>query len=76
MSDQRKDGGPAFPTEYNELGEVVDPSPGMTLRDFFAANIMAGMSANPNCRPTVPDVEGMAEEAYKRADAAIKVRGQ
>ena len=34
-------GGPAFPTH-------MDASYGMTLRDYFAGQALAGMLANPN----------------------------
>lgn len=82
MSDQRKDGGPAFPRTGHHMRDDIDPetwimgNEGMSLRDFFATIIMAGMSTNDHCPPTVPDTLGMAQEAYSRADAMLKAREQ
>ena len=58
-------GGPAFPG-VDELG---DPYNGMTLRDYFAAKAMQAIMANPHWTP-----EGIAEAAYKQADAMMKAR--
>ena len=76
-------GGPAFPhtVEYkgSECGGVV-PHGGMTLRDYFAAKAMAIMwdaydkgycGLNNN---DAPNVEIIAEGAYKLADAMLKAR--
>lgn len=38
------DGGPAFPCEQYEEGELMH-LPGMSLRDYFAAKVLAGMVA-------------------------------
>jgi len=49
---------------------VVDPQKGMTLRDYFAAKAM-------HARLTTYEgtwYEGVAEEAYKAADAMLKER--
>jgi hypothetical protein len=60
------DGGPAFPFQ-DGYGRVS----GMTLRDWFASQAMAGL---------VPYVvkgatfENVAEDAYKAADAMLRAR--
>lgn len=63
-------GGPAFP--------VPDASAwqghGMTLRDYFAAKAMQGMSANPEMSGTSPKT--IADIAYEWADAMLKAREQ
>lgn len=69
------DGGPAFPV----LGKMSDGEPyaqheGMTLRDWFAGQALAGMLAHPTTNPGMTwDV--YAEEAYYMADAMLKARG-
>lgn len=41
------DGGAAFP-QISELGDIAATSAGMTLRDWFAGQVIAGLMANPN----------------------------
>ena len=76
MTTSINDGGPAFPiTGVYGLpnGESIHPHPGMTLLDYFAAKAMQGFAASTDCvwnnGPT-----GMAEEAYRWANAMIKAR--
>jgi hypothetical protein len=53
---------PAFPT-----GTGVTPySPGMTLRDYFAAKAMSEV--------TWKDVDASAKDCYRLADAMLKAR--
>ena len=56
-----KDGGQAFPSESCD---------GMTLRDFFAAAVAAGLHANPHLNQEVC-AEEMAFACYQLADAMI-----
>ncbi len=78
---------PAFPTDnvssYTPEGKKRPFSPGMSLRDYFAGQALAGMMAMPsdpcsgnfhnNCgEPFI----GAAEYAYRMADAMLKARGQ
>ena len=45
----RDDGGPAFPTapqEFNDWGEAKMWLPGMSLRDWFAGQALAGLLAH------------------------------
>jgi hypothetical protein len=67
------DGGPAFP--YRERADDALVEPGLTLRDYFAGQALAGMLANPkwpNC-DRLPDAEEKcaAHWAYDQADAMI-----
>lgn len=75
MMTQQNTGGPAFPhstidghTEY-----------GMTLRDYFAGQALAGIAAN-SYTPWTPDAadisdETLAKSAYDLADAMLAARG-
>jgi hypothetical protein len=56
-------GGPAFP--------VADPCEhaGMTLRDYFAGQALAGLIAYSGSWPI-----GASERAYAHADAMLKIR--
>lgn len=75
-------GGPAFPEvriisgdNYNAPTKVYYG--GMTLRDYFAAKCMQGLSALPpdfdNDRGTL---EMVAKIAYEQADAMLKARNK
>jgi hypothetical protein len=46
---------------------------GMSLRDYFAGQVLAGMHANPDTDPTLP-AETLANIAYATADAMIAAR--
>ena len=55
------DGGPAFPSEQGHIPDGTwnqTYDPGMSLIDYFAAKVM----------------QGMAEQAYKSADAMLEAR--
>lgn len=71
-----RDGGPAFPNITPDM--LVPGSPGMSLRDLFAAHAMQGF-----CAAGVdwwPDMHGpewskhAAVGAYEIADALLRVR--
>lgn len=64
-----KDGGPAFPTTHLNLPQ------GMTLRDYFAAQALAGICANQDNRVYGNSME-FARAAYRLADAMLTARGQ
>lgn len=53
-----------FPTPSPYNGDS-----GISVRDFAAIQIAAGISANPNCDLSLDQT---ADEAYKQADALIE----
>jgi hypothetical protein len=60
----------AFPNEYFDRNfDGVRSRPGMTLRDYFAAQALAGMLARYDAGK-----EDMAVYAYEHADAMLKAR--
>lgn len=59
----------AFPTTFDDL------YPGMTLRDYFAAKVLAG-NLKFFAYNDVIDFDEIASDAYKLADAMIKARGE
>jgi len=62
----------AFPvTPTNRGGQCAPTQYGMTLRDYFAGQALAGICADPN----MPTVEKTAELAYRMADAMLAARG-
>ena len=79
-------GGPAFPGLNAEFTGIssdgqeryeIQPSGGMTLRDYFAAKAITSVLApNPVTGqfPLVGDFEDCAITAYKMADAMMKAR--
>lgn len=62
------DGGPAFPSPDTR---GYDGVPGMTLRDWFAGQALAGIWACPTVNG---DHQDLADEAYKTADAMLAAR--
>lgn len=60
-------GGPAFPS-HGSMGEVTHE--GMTLRDYFAAHVLAAIYADYTTS------EVAAEFAYEYADAMLKERAK
>lgn len=68
----KDDGGPAFP--HSRLGSDAD---GMTLRDYFAAKVLAGIWTNSELLQTLKrgqESEAIAMAAYEMADAMLKAR--
>jgi hypothetical protein len=67
VSGAPNDGGPAFPVVWQDV-----PHGGMTLRDWFAGQALAGMLAG---NPTEsPNEEWFAGIAYTMADAMLVER--
>lgn len=69
------DGGPAFPTkrEYQtEFGPGYEQVEGMTLRDWFAGQALAGMCAHKDSETWKGEV--VARDAYGYADYMISTR--
>lgn len=61
-------GGTAFPVVI-DLGQGVEWSKGMTLRDYFAAKAMNALATYEEYPP-----ERAAKYAYEYADAMLKAR--
>ena len=74
MTDQHKDGGPAFPTGLT-AGHYSQE--GMTLRDWFAGQALGGMISGyyANADMCGLDETDHARAAYDYADAMISARG-
>ena len=60
-------GGPMFPAPVTK--PLENYYPGISIRDYFAAKAMQTIAANPHWTE-----EGIAEAAYKQADAMLKAR--
>lgn len=67
--DARHDGGQAFPSHRAS----ATPIPGMTLRDYFAGQAMAGMMSDSGCNPTRHHT---AKDSYLLADAMLAERAK
>jgi hypothetical protein len=65
MSAQQNDGGPAFPVAWHGI-----PHGGMTLRDWFAGQALAGLLTSPSS----DTAENWASTAYGLADAMLAAR--
>ena len=89
MATEINDGGPAFPLPTIDLQthEIKYPKhvQGMSLRDWFAGQAMAGnCAADPNEDPKSGDLRSwssaayasMAEHCYALADAMLAAREQ
>jgi len=70
-------GGPAFPQSNDRVVHAlsVANSSGMTLRDYFAAKAMQGITSTlSGTAPVLYDA--IADDAYTIADAMLKAREQ
>ena len=72
------DGGPAFPSPmFTRQADGMPMSPqeyglgGMTLRDYFAGQVLAGALSDPTCQPSPIE---LAKIAYRGADAMLAAR--
>lgn len=67
------DGGPAFPRTVQRWNDSFENVAGMSLRDWFAGQAIAGMLAkDPRIAPSYFAV--IADQAYKLADAMLTTR--
>ena len=72
----KKDGGPAFPVAEvrdRDGNGITEGAPGMSLRDWFAGQAMAGLLAHPVESPGTTWMI-YAHDAYGIADAMLKAR--
>lgn len=79
MNEQMKDGGPAFPVpDAEQATGFPTEAPGMSLRDWFAGQALAGNLSSQSVEVGYYDGEDMwrkaAKDAYKAADAMIAQR--
>lgn len=74
----KRDGGSAFPlnpeVNFSHKGEVYPDASGMSVRDFFAAHIAAGMAAFSGTAGVSYGPDSIAGRSYEVADALIKAR--
>ena len=68
------DGGPAFPVPDDRDpvtgAGIREGAPGMTLRDWFAGQVLSGAAALPRSS----DYSIRARKAYEQADAMLAAR--
>lgn len=83
MEQHIKDGGPAFPQHgFDQVAERFTSQGGMTLRDYMAAQAMAGLLAGLDrdagrfIEQQKEPVGALAQACYTMADAMLKARGQ
>lgn len=71
---QQKDGGPAYPTYWHPTAGFNRE--GMTLRDWFAGQVIGGMCAHPRGLSQVRDADLRVDAAlaYRIADAMLAAR--
>jgi hypothetical protein len=68
---------PAFPfTEMHTHGTPYTQWKGMTLRDYFAAKAMQAFLNEVGWAADQKWFDGIAEGAYRMADAMLKARGE
>lgn len=70
-------GGSAFPEVPGDFN-AYEGRAGMTLRDYFAAKVMAALAADASRSPDTVymNYEAAARESYKLADAMLAARVQ
>ena len=77
MSDKNNDGGPAFPDHPLEHPNYWHQgNPGMSLRDWFAGQALAGILSNPGTFGGEDLLPHIGQVVYKFADAMLKAREQ
>ena len=77
---KRDDGGQAFPRPMGSRidgygGDYSESKLGMSLRDYFAGQALAGLMANPEIQRHGKNA-GMAEVAYGLDDAMLAERSK
>lgn len=72
MTNNKNDGGAAFPGGDSEAGEPYYK--GMSLRDWFAGMAMMGFAASPSNKVGQWTPEEVAGDAYGYADAMLAER--
>lgn len=76
MTTERKDGGPAFAAlAVSAVGDVYEQT-GLSLRDWFAGQALAGMHARDSYDAGLARPEQRAQCAYLDADAMLAARSK
>lgn len=70
---QKDNGGPAFPS-LHELGDIASSQGGMSMRDWFAGQALAGISTHQGSGCLTVDEIGI--KSYAFADAMLAARGK
>lgn len=79
MTGERKDGGQAFPqpVTVGPNDDMYPAYPGMTLRDWFAGQALAGITGHKETHGTVDEIgAAIANAAYGIADAMLAERSK
>lgn len=73
MSQQIDDGGPAYPCEAYQCPQDTETTKyrGMSLRDWFAGQALAGLLADPNGSG---DMDAITRGTYMLADKMLSAR--
>lgn len=78
MSDEKDDGGPAFPLPDTYVPDehrgCVNGQYGMSLRDYFAAAALTGICVSDKFVWTTGNTQDRAMWAYEIADAMLAAR--
>lgn len=69
------DGGPAFPWREEDGAGGYNQHVGMSLRDWFAGQVLCGLHANTTINRDVSDME-VAAACYTLADAMLAERAK
>jgi len=76
MMSEKNDGGAAFPLVGEASSGRLDClHNGMSLRDWFAGQVLAGWVSDPQVEITTGTVGNIAMYCYELADAMIAARG-
>lgn len=67
----KEDGGSAFPREASAFGMA---EPGMSLRDYFAGQVLAAIWSNPSVSLDIENVESVPRFCYGVADEMLRIR--
>lgn len=73
---EKETGGPAFPGEPYVASSSLTKQQGMTLRDWFAGQALAGLARDTSGDVTFQSLKQAAEEAYFYADAMLAERSK
>jgi hypothetical protein len=74
MSAPTNNGGPAFPSVGEGFGNPSYSAPGMTLRDYFAGQALAGILLNYTTQKFGASEFTVGTAAYQYADAMLAAR--